>query len=174
MQQLRRSIDHSSICHSDGLQPKADAEDWQSTRLGPDNLNAYPCLFRCSGARREQDAVKGLREIWIVKARVVIAPDIDLGSNLRQVLNQVVDERVVVIDDEDFYSWHVIILTSFQQRRRLLSPSAGDGDIRLGVRQFGRALMSRKVDLGLGLLAEDQAVGLHVLLINLDWFGLGE
>jgi hypothetical protein len=93
------------------LQPKTDAEDGEATRLGPDHFNAYPCLFRRSGTWREQDAVETLREIRIVEAQVVIAPDIDLGSNLRQILDQVVDERVVVVDDKNLHDRHAFILS---------------------------------------------------------------
>jgi hypothetical protein len=32
---------------------------------------------------------------------IVVAPDVDLGSDLGQVVGQVVDEGVVVVDDEN-------------------------------------------------------------------------
>ena len=110
MQQLGRSINHSAVRHADGLQPETDAEDGQPARVGSDYLDAHPCLLRGSRTWREQNPVEAVRKIGIVEARVVIAPDIDLGANLRQVLHQVVDKRVVVVDDKDLHGGHVIIL----------------------------------------------------------------
>ena len=42
------------------------------------------------------------------EARIVIAPDVHLGSDLSQVLHQVVDEGVVVVDYQDPYGRHAV------------------------------------------------------------------
>src|SRR3712207_7170322 len=44
------------------------------------------------------------RSVRVGEAGVVVAPDLDLGPDLRQVLDQVVDEGVVVVRSEEHTS----------------------------------------------------------------------
>ena len=59
-----------------------------------------PASFGRARARRDDDAV-GPRRDEIGDGRAVVAHDVDLRTQLPQVLDEVVGERVVVVDDED-------------------------------------------------------------------------
>ena len=59
-----------------------------------------PASSGVHGPGRDDDAVVAARE-QLVDVGAVVAHDLDLGPELAQVLDEVVGERVVVVDDED-------------------------------------------------------------------------
>ena len=64
-----------------------------------------PASSGVHGPGRDDDAVGRALE-QLVDGRDVVAHDLDLGAQLAQVLDEVVGERVVVVDDEDARHGH--------------------------------------------------------------------
>ncbi len=99
--QLRSAGDGGAEGDGHGLQAEADAEDRQVGAGAPDDVDADAGVLGGAGAGREEDAVEALAPVVPAEPRVVVAPDVDLCAELGQILDDVVDERVVVVDDED-------------------------------------------------------------------------
>src|SRR3954471_3393552 len=84
-----------------GLVAQADPERGDAG-LGeaPDDLEADAGRVGRARAGRDDDAVGAPLE-QLVDRRAVVAHDVDLAAQLAQVLDEVVGERVVVVDDQD-------------------------------------------------------------------------
>src|SRR4051794_41162599 len=80
------------------LVAEADAQDRRAALSErTDCLDRDPRLVRRARTRRHDDAVR----LAFEQPRLVIAHHLDRGAELTQVLDEVVGERVVVVDDED-------------------------------------------------------------------------
>ncbi len=89
---------------AEGLDQRLVAEaDAEHRRAGlgeaADRLFRDPGLGRRAGAGRDDEAL-GVALEQLVDRRLVVAHDLELGTELAQVLDQVVGEGVVVVDDE--------------------------------------------------------------------------
>jgi hypothetical protein len=83
-----------------GLVAEADAEDWDLASRPLYDLDRDAGLVGRARAWRDDYPVRV--EIEDLLGRyLVVAPDEDLSAQLPEVLDQVVGERVVVVDDED-------------------------------------------------------------------------
>ncbi len=100
MDQLRGTHHLAAVGVPDHLQPQAHAEDRQARPELADDVEGQAGVARMTRARRDQHPVDAERPHVGGRARVV-APDDRPGPELAQVLDEVVDERVVVVDDED-------------------------------------------------------------------------
>src|ERR1700730_8330593 len=80
------------------LVAEADAEDRHPSREVPDGLDGDPRLRRDTGAGRDD---QGLVVLQPLHTDGVVAEDLRLGAELGQVLDQVVSERVVVVEHRD-------------------------------------------------------------------------
>ncbi|MNN48952.1 hypothetical protein D3C81_1634540 [compost metagenome] len=85
---------------ADGLMAQADAEDRHVQRRGLQDGQADAGLIRGAGAGRQQYGL-GLQRPGFLDGQVVVADDMRLGAQLREVVDEVVGKAVVVIDDED-------------------------------------------------------------------------
>ena len=81
----------------DALVPEAHSEDRDITCQLFDHCQAYPRFFGPARARRDHDPV-GLLGPYARDVCRIVAPDHGLCAQLAQFLNEVVDERVVVVD----------------------------------------------------------------------------
>src|SRR5258708_22649884 len=77
----------------------------------PDQINADARLMRRAWPRRNYDVVRPQRFDFL-RCHLVVAPDFHLLSELAQILDQVVGERIVLVEDED----HLVALTCCTQR----------------------------------------------------------
>ena len=86
------------------LVAEADAEH-RRARFGecPDRGAGDSGLGRRAGPGRDDHAVRAARE-QLVDAGRVVAHNVDLRAELAQVLDEVVGERVVVVDDQDLHA----------------------------------------------------------------------
>ena len=82
-------------------------------------------IVGCARAGADEDAVGG-DPFHVVEIESVVAPDHRLGPQLAQVLDEVVDERVVVVDHED--AGHESMLAAASRRSdRDVSGAVADG-----------------------------------------------
>src|SRR3989442_33840 len=80
---------------------EADAEQRQlPLGAGGHERHRLTRVLRGARARRDEHAVDRER-VQLVRTHLVVAPHDDLGAQLAQVLDEVVDEAVVVVDDQD-------------------------------------------------------------------------
>src|SRR3954471_6662323 len=85
------------------LMAEADAEHRDAgLREAPDDVEADAGLVRGARARRHDHAVVAAAE-QVLDVRAVVAHDLQLAAHLPQVLDEVVGERVVVVDHEDLH-----------------------------------------------------------------------
>ena len=98
VQQLRGAGHGRAVRGRDRLVPQAHAEDRDVAGALADDGHADAGVLRGARAGAEQDAVE---LAGLVRGHLVVAAHDDVGSQLGQVLDQVEDERVVVVDDED-------------------------------------------------------------------------
>ena len=98
--QLGRALDDRAERLAQGLVAEADAEHRApGGRAALDDLDAASGVGRCPRTGADQHAVGLVREGHDVGG--VVATHHRLGPELREVLDEVVDEAVVVVDDED-------------------------------------------------------------------------
>ena len=107
MPQFGCPVDDASVGDTHGLQSEADAEDGHPSRVATHHVDAHACPLGRTGTGGEQDAVEFVHPVVGGEALVVVPPHLDLSADLAEVLNQVVDERVVVVDDEDADHAHI-------------------------------------------------------------------
>jgi hypothetical protein len=101
-----RSPSHdAAIDMADALVPKTDTEDGYSTAEVKYDVVGNAGFQRCTWARRN-DYMTGSQFFDFSQSYFIIAIDQRLPAQLAQVLSQVVDERVVVVDDK----YHVIFI----------------------------------------------------------------
>src|SRR5437016_6127987 len=97
MQQLGSPTDLGAVGDSDRLVAEADPEQRNATGHVAYEVDADTSLLRGPGPRRQQDAVEG---VGLLDGDLVVAPDLGDRPELGEVLDEVEDERVVVVDDE--------------------------------------------------------------------------
>src|SRR5271157_3901648 len=85
---------------ADGLVAEAHAQHGHAPGKMPDQFDADSGVLRRARAGRDNDAV-GMKFFNLADGDLVIAPHHYLFSQFAQVLDQVVGERVVVVQDED-------------------------------------------------------------------------
>ena len=85
---------------ADGLVAETDAEDGHFSGHVANERDENAGLAGCTGAGREQNAL-GPQSFHLLDGQLVVAIDLDLCAQFAQVLDQVVGERVVVVEDED-------------------------------------------------------------------------
>ena len=85
---------------TDGLVPQADAQDRHGRGRAGDQGQADAGLVWCAGAGRQQHG-GGVQRPGLVRRQVVVAHHMRRRAQLREVVDEVVGEAVVVIDDED-------------------------------------------------------------------------
>src|SRR6185312_6804358 len=112
----------------DRLVPEADAQDGDLAGVGPDHVQADSGLVGGAGAGRDHQ-VRGRQGADVAGRDLVVADHPNLRTNLAEVLDQVVGERVVIIDDQQ----HVLrpvelvtaraISTAFSTARALMTHS---------------------------------------------------
>src|SRR5215216_5588545 len=84
---------------ADRLMPETDAENGDATTPSADRLDGYASFLGRAGTRRQHDG-RRRQDADLVDGDCIVAAHDDFGSELTQVLNQVVGEGVVVVDDE--------------------------------------------------------------------------
>ena len=97
VQQLRGTGDLGAIRHGDGLQTQADTENRNAAGESY-HVDTNPASSGMPGP--------GLRSTpsnaaAFVGGHFVIAPNFAVGAELRKVLHEVIDKRVVVVDNQD-------------------------------------------------------------------------
>ena len=100
MDQLGGAVDPAAVDVADDLVAEADAEDGQ---LGPevaDDVDREPGVAGMPRPRRDHHPVR-VEGAHVGDGPGVVAPHHRLGAQLPQVLDQVEDERVVVVHDQD-------------------------------------------------------------------------
>ena len=100
MHDLRRPDHVAAPGGADALVAEADAEDRDASGGPADDRGRHAGILGPAGPRADEDGV-GLEGGGLVGRDGVVAVDDWLGPELAQVLDEVVDERVVVVDDED-------------------------------------------------------------------------
>ena len=65
-----------------------------------DQFDADAGFLRSAGSGRNHDAL-GMHRLDLSDGHLVVAAHLDLGAQFAQVLDQVVSERIVVVEDED-------------------------------------------------------------------------
>ncbi len=85
---------------TDGLMAQADAQNRHGCRRRLDQRQADAGLIRCAGTGRQQHG-GGVQRPRLIHRQVVIAHHMRRRAQLREVVDEIVGEAVVVIDDED-------------------------------------------------------------------------
>ena len=85
---------------ADGLMTQAHPQDGREARELLDQLETDARFGRRLGTGRDHNAL-GRQALDFVERRPVISADLDFRAQLAQILDQVVGERVVVVDDQD-------------------------------------------------------------------------
>ena len=99
----RRTYDFSSEDLPDALMAEADAQYGRLAGHFADDVIGDARLIGGARARRDDYPV-GLETGDFGRGRLVIAEDLDLGPEFAQPLDEVIGERVVIVDDEDHRS----------------------------------------------------------------------
>src|SRR5256885_3164432 len=108
MHELFRADDLAAERRADGRVPQAGPEHGTLPRKMPDDFDGYSRLLRRARPRRDHD-VRGREPLDLLRCRLVVAADFDLLSQLAKVLDEVVGERIVVVEDEDHSDqWPVV------------------------------------------------------------------
>ena len=100
MHQLAGADDLASECLADGLMAQADTQNRNFAGHVPYQRNENASLARRTGPRREQDAV-GLQRLDLLDCELIVAMDLDLGPQFSEILDEVVGERIVVVEDKN-------------------------------------------------------------------------
>src|SRR5579884_2215264 len=82
---------------------EAYAQDRQFSVKVFHNLFGDPCFGRHAGAGRNHDATR-LQPIELIDRDLIVAKDAEFFAELTLILNQVVGERVVIVDNGDHSS----------------------------------------------------------------------
>jgi len=109
--QVSRAHHFSSKSRADGLMSQADPEQRNHVlRLAREVTNQFdadPSVLRSARSRRNHDALRSHR-FDLVDADLVVTPHLNLRAQFADVLDEVVSERIVIVEDED----HVLILNA--------------------------------------------------------------
>ena len=93
-------LDPSAKGGTDRLVAKTYSENRDVVAQPPDQVDRDTCVGRITGARRDNDQI-GSEAGDLFDGHLVVAVHDTLGAKLSHVLHEVVDERVVVVDDAD-------------------------------------------------------------------------
>jgi hypothetical protein len=99
MPQLGRTHDTPSECLADTLMTQAHAEYRYSSPEFANDLNGPSGLAGRPGPGRDHDPL-GRESLDVHKAQRIVAAHQHIRTKLRQVLVQVVRERVIVVDEQ--------------------------------------------------------------------------
>ena len=80
------------------LVPQTHAENRRRLAQAPNHIHRHPCLFRAAGSRRDDNAI-GLHVRDVLDRHDIVAHDAHVGTELAKILDEVIGERIVVIDD---------------------------------------------------------------------------
>ena len=101
VQQFRRAVDRRAKCLAEGLVPEAHPEHRNALSAHARMISTQlPASRGCPGPG-ETSTPSGAISDDLRAAHLIVATYLDLGSQFGHVLDEVVDERVVVVDDED-------------------------------------------------------------------------
>jgi hypothetical protein len=92
--------DLAAECLTDALVPKADAEDWNPRAEAFDQGNRDSGLVRRAWTGRD-DNMRRRQAFNRLEIDAVVADDVGRPTQLADIAGEVVDERVVVVDEED-------------------------------------------------------------------------
>ena len=92
---------------ADRLMSEADTEDRNFAGKVADQFDADPGVLRRARARGNDDAL-GIETRYLVHAEFVVPPYFDASAQFAEVLDEVVGERVVIVENKD----HKIILNA--------------------------------------------------------------
>ena len=106
--------DVAAVDLTDALMAEAHAKHGNATSEGRNHRVRQAGIFRSTGARADENAV-GREFLDLVDRERVAAMNEWIGSQLAEILDEIEDERVVVIEDKD----------AGGHRRRTLSAGAG-------------------------------------------------
>ena len=118
-QVLRANHLASESC-ANGLVSEANSEQRHLAREMADQFDADAGFLRSAGSGRNDNAL-GLHRVNLFDRHFVVAANLNLGAQFANVLDEVVSERIVVIENED----HAFIVAAERQVSEVTSPSAG-------------------------------------------------
>ena len=100
MHQSSCAYNFASECLSDGLMPKADTKNWEEPGT------AGYCLNRNAGLSRRARAWRHKQMGWckldnVINRDLVITFDHHFSAEFAEIVDDVIGERVVIIDDKD-------------------------------------------------------------------------
>src|SRR5258708_13366256 len=95
-----RADDTPPVSLSNGLMPEAYAKGGARGAERPDGLHRDARLRRRARSRREHQR-RRRKGGDVVDRDGIVAPNVDVRAKLAEVLDEIVRERIVVIDDED-------------------------------------------------------------------------
>jgi hypothetical protein len=85
---------------ADGLMSEANAQQWSLAGKVADQRDADPGFVRSARSRRDDNSL-WLHCFDFVDRDLIVSADLDVFPQLSQILDQVVGERIVIIEDED-------------------------------------------------------------------------
>src|SRR6185436_2652061 len=85
---------------SDRLMAKAHSENGGVLGKSLDNVQRNSCVIRGSRARRDQYSI-GRKFIYLVNLCLIVSKHLHIRAKLAQILNEVVRERVVIVDNNE-------------------------------------------------------------------------
>src|SRR5438094_360511 len=97
--QLRRTDDACAVRLTNCLMAETHAENRSRLAELPDQIDGDAGVGWNSGARRNDNRGR-IQLSELVDGDLIVAPDLDCLPHLAQILDEIVCERVVVIDDE--------------------------------------------------------------------------
>ena len=98
----------AAIGLADALVAQADAKDRQLAGEMQDGFDGHARFGRRARAGRNDDAL-GLERLDLGDGQLVIANDVDVGTQLAQVLHHVVGKGIVVVDHQQHFSFNPLI-----------------------------------------------------------------
>ena len=98
--EVLRAYDASAEGSANGLMSQTYAKERHFPGKIPDEVNADASLLRCAWARGNDNAIR-VQPLDSVNSDLIVASNLDLRTELAQVLDEVVRKRVVVIEHED-------------------------------------------------------------------------
>jgi len=112
--QMRRADDFAPERFTNRLMSQADSKDRNLPGDLPNEIDADPCFVRRAGARRDNDLLR-VHSFNVFHCHLVVAAHFDLFAKFSNVLDEVVGERIVVVEDE--YQFRVPAITAYNERR---------------------------------------------------------
>src|ERR1700730_5952843 len=101
MHQLRRAYDLATERLANRLMAQADAQNWNAAGKALDYLQRNSGAIRCARARRDYDPFGEQLRFDLLDCDLIVAAHLNGLAQFAEILNQVVGERIVVVDDEE-------------------------------------------------------------------------